>query len=164
MTTSAANVTRAHVGGRIRGPESRWNWARAPTLCGDTWDSSLLRWMVCKQDLQTGPKPKGKRLLLFFLTRFPRYLFSSCLPAVLPTAALPVWHPVPECSGWPAGSDPSSGTVIKLSAEIQAPRDGPLLCSDQGQRSRHIPRPTNVRWQWIASLKTTLPVFTMPSF
>lgn len=71
--------------------------------------------------------------------RFSSRLFFSCLSVVLPTAALPVWHPVPERSGWPVGPDPSTGLVIRPSAKIQTSRDGPLLCFDQGQRSKHIP-------------------------
>lgn len=72
-------------------------------------------------------------------SRFSSRLFFSCLSAVLPTAALPVWHPVPERSGWLVGPDPGAGLVIRPSAKIQTSRDGPLLCFDQGQRSKHIP-------------------------
>lgn len=72
-------------------------------------------------------------------TRFPTQLLFSCLSVVLPTATLPVWHPVPERNRWPVWFDPSSGPVIRPSAKLQPSRDGPLLCSDQGQRSKHIP-------------------------
>lgn len=61
------------------------------------------------------------------------FLAYSCLSGVLPIAAVPVWHPVPECSGRPAGSDPSIGAFCHYSSpKVQTSRDGTLLCSHQG--------------------------------
>lgn len=74
-------------------------------------------------------------------TYFHTAVANSCISGVLPTAAVPVWHPVPECSGRPAGSDPSFGPLVQWQStqRIQTSRDGSLLCTDQGQKLKHVP-------------------------
>lgn len=79
MTKEASNVAPVCLGSRTHGPESRWNWTKALTLCGDTWDSSSLRWTAYKQDWQTGPKPKANRLLFFSVSNGQVFVPGVCL-------------------------------------------------------------------------------------